>query len=74
MEWVDGLDLTFNTKNIASQELPFPLSSPTQRGGASQSSETANVGRGREKDRSGGISDANYAFCGSKTFLIYVKE
>lgn len=69
MEWVDGLDLTFNTKNIASQELPFPLSSPTQRGGASQSSETANAGRGQEKDKGGGISDANYTFCGSKNFF-----
>jgi len=69
VEWVDGPDLTFNTKNIASQELPFPLSSLTQRGGASQSSETANAGKGQEKDRDGGISDANYAFCGSKNFF-----
>jgi len=74
VEWVDGPDLTFNTKNIASQELPFPLSSPTQRGGASQSSETANAGRGREKERVEGFPTPIMHFVDQKTFLIYVKE
>lgn len=71
MGWVEGLDLTFNTKNIASQDLPFPLRSLALAGRRQPNQPDSNVGgwRGREANKGGGVFNANYAFCGSKNFF-----